>query len=100
MNAMIAAAGATSQLPKVTVSPKVYARAFGEEIVLLDFAVGEYYGLDPIGARVWRSLEAGDDLRAVAEGIAADYDVSAEVALADVLQLIAELGSSALVDAG
>ncbi len=96
---MSTAAGAASQLPRVTVSPKVYARAFGEEIVLLDFAIGEYYGLDPLGARVWRALEAGEDLPSIADAIAADYDVAHDVALADVLALVSELGRSALVEA-
>ena len=32
----------------VTISPSVYARSFGEEVVLLEFGKGEYFGLDAI----------------------------------------------------
>lgn len=82
---------------RVTISPSVYARAFGEEVVLLEFGNGEYFGLDPIGAAVWRRLEAGDELGAVANHIAALYEVGREEALRDIVALVAQLRSSDLV---
>ena len=76
---------------RVTLSPSVYARAFGEEVVLLEFGKGEYFGLDAVGAEVWRRLEAGDDLGTAADHIAAHYEVSREEALRDIVALVAEL---------
>jgi len=76
----------------------VYARPFGEELVLLEFGRGEYFALDEIGAHVWRSLEAGRDLAAIADEIAVDYDVGAAQALADILALVRDMQSRALVD--
>ena len=37
---------------RVKISPSVYARAFGEEVVLLEFGRGEYFGLDAVGAEL------------------------------------------------
>lgn len=82
----------------VTPSPSVYARAFGEEIVLLDFAKGEYFGLDAIGADIWRRLEAGDDLGAAADHLVAHYAVDREEALRDIVDLVSELQRCGLVE--
>ena len=82
---------------RVTVSPSVYARAFGEEVVLLDFGRGEYFGLDPIGAEIWRRLEAGDDLGTVADHVVEHYEVSRAAALRDIVDLVAQLRSHDLL---
>lgn len=82
---------------RVTVSPSVYARAFGEEVVLLEFGNGEYYGLDTVGADIWRRLEAGDDLGAAADYIAAHYEVGRAEALHDIVDLVAQLRSHDLL---
>jgi hypothetical protein len=82
---------------RVTVSPSVYARAFGDEVVLLEFGNGEYFGLDPIGAEIWRRFEAGDDLGAVADHLAAYYEVGRAEAFDDIAKLVAQLRSHALL---
>lgn len=82
---------------RFTISPSVYARAFGEEVVLLEFGNGEYFGLDAIGAEVWRRLEAGDELGAVASHIATLYEVGREEALRDIVALVAQLRSNDLL---
>jgi hypothetical protein len=82
---------------RVTVSPSVYSRVFGEEVVLLEFGKGEYFGLDAIGADIWRRLEAGDDLGAVASHIAAQYEVGPAEALRDIVDLVTQLHSHDLV---
>lgn len=76
----------------------VYARPFGDELVLLEFGRGEYFALDEIGARIWHMLEAGTDLAAIATQIATDYDVGAEQALTDILALVRDMHARALVD--
>lgn len=72
-------------------APSVYARDFGEEVVLLDFGKGEYFGLDAVGAEIWRRLEAGDDLGTVASHISAQYEVGRDEALRDIVDLVAQL---------
>jgi hypothetical protein len=82
---------------RVTVSPSVYSRVFGEEVVLLEFGKGEYFGLDAIGADIWRRLESGDDLGAIASHVAAHYEVGPAEALRDIVDLVAQLQSHDLV---
>lgn len=84
---------------RVTVSPSVYARDFGQEVVLLDFGKGEYFGLDAVGAEVWRHLEAGDDLGTVADHISKQYEVGRDEALRDIVDLVVQLRNHALLAA-
>jgi hypothetical protein len=82
----------------VRISPRVYARAFGEELVLLDFSIGEYFGLDPIGAEIWRQLEAGSALSQIADTLVERYEVTRDIALEDVVRLVGEMRDKALVE--
>jgi hypothetical protein len=84
---------------RVTVSPSVYARDFGEEVVLLDFGKGEYFGLDAIGAHIWRRLEAGDDLGTVADQISSEYEVGRAEALRDIVDLVGQMRDRELLAA-
>jgi hypothetical protein len=84
---------------RVTISPSVYARSFGEEVVLLEFGRGEYFGLDAVGAEIWRRLEAGDDFGAAADHLVARYEVGREEALRDIADLVAQLRNHALLAA-
>ena len=43
------------------VARDVHSRKFGEELVLLDLARGEYFSLDELGARIGRSLRQGTE---------------------------------------
>ena len=75
----------------------MYARAFGSELVLLDFGCGEYYGLDEVGTEIWRALEAGQALGEVADVIVGRYEVPREEALSDILALVSQLHEQGLL---
>ena len=83
--------GPLDERSRLTVSPSVYARVFGEEMVLLEFGKGEYFGLDAVGADIWRRLEAGDDIGTAADHIVEQYEVSREEALRDIVALVRQL---------
>jgi hypothetical protein len=76
---------------RLRVSPSVYARTFGAELVLLDFGRGEYFGLDEVGAEIWRAIAAGETLGAIADRVAERYEVTRSRALADIVQLAAHM---------
>lgn len=82
---------------RVRISSSVYARPFGSEIVLLDFGRGEYFGLDEIGAEIWRGLEKGDALGAIADALVQRYDVSHEDVLRDIVDLVEQLRNESLL---
>ena len=47
----------------------VIAKMVGAEMVLLDYDRGIYYGLNPIGARVWQLLSEGHEVGLRADGV-------------------------------
>jgi hypothetical protein len=82
---------------RIEVSPSVYARAFGDEIVLLDFGRGEYFGLDAVAADVWRGIEAGESLGAITDAIVGRYQVEPDEAYRDIVELVRHLQDELLV---
>ena len=65
----------------------MHTRTFDGELVLLDLEAGDYFALDEIGVKVWEGIQAGKSLEALAAEIAAEYDVTASKAQADLAAL-------------
>jgi hypothetical protein len=82
---------------KVVVSPQVTAREVSGETVILDLESGNYYGLNPVGARMWQLMEAGNSLSAVCDAVAEEYNVPLDVLQRDVLKLARDLVDKKLV---
>ncbi len=82
---------------KVTIPVQVMARQVGDETVILDLASGTYFGLDPVGARIWQLLGEGKTLDDVCEVMLSEYEASREEIERDVLRLAEELGAKKLI---
>lgn len=82
---------------KITIPTQVMARQVGEETVILDLANGTYFGLDPVGARIWQLMGEGKTLTEVCETMLAEYDVSRENIERDVLNLTEDLLTKQLI---
>jgi hypothetical protein len=81
----------------VRAAENVVFRNVGDELVLLDYSRGIYYGLDPIGARIWELLAAGVPTNAAIDTLLDEYEVSREQLETDVERLIAELLERGLI---
>ena len=75
----------------------VMARQLGEDCVMLDLESGTYYGLDPVGARVWQLLGEGATLAQVCDALEREYDAPRATIEADVTRLARELAANGLV---
>ncbi len=76
---------------RVEIGKGVHVREFDGETVLLDLERGEYFGLDEIGALMWRALAGGESPREVASRLVADFDVEPARLLSDVVSLADQL---------
>ena len=85
---------------KVTVPAQVMTREVGDETVILDLASGTYYGLDPVGARIWQMMAEGQTLMQVCKVMLAEYEVTREDIERDVFALVQTLLERKLVSAG
>jgi len=79
------------------IPPEVSARKVGEELVMLDLVSGTYFGLDPVGMRLWELLQEGKSLRQVCDTMIEEFDVSRDVLEQDVLALVRDLVDKKLV---
>ncbi len=82
---------------KVSIPTQVMARTVGDETVILDLASGTYFGLDPVGARIWQLIADGQALGAICETLLAEYEVTRDVLEGDILRLTEELRAKGLV---
>jgi hypothetical protein len=82
----------------LAVSPRVYSRALADEVVLLDFGRGEYYGLDEVGALLWKTAEKKGSIGDAVTAILARYDIDRARVETDVLALTEELVAEGLIE--
>ena len=81
----------------------VFRRIEGETILVpIRDNVGDLdciYSLNPVGALVWEHLDGSQDLAAIKNRIAAEYDVADDKAETDLLSFINEMKTIAAVEA-
>jgi hypothetical protein len=80
------------------IPPQVMSRQVGDETVILDLASGMYFGLDPVGARIWQLVAEGQSLDSVITTVMSEFDVTEERLRQDVNALMDELASRGLVE--
>lgn len=68
------------------------------EAVILSLADGVYYGLDPVGARVWQLMEQPRTVAELRDAVVAEWEVDAPTAERDLLELLADLAARGLVE--
>lgn len=78
-------------------NPGVFCRPFGAQMVLLDFARGEYFGLSEVGAEVWKRIEGAPTLAEIVDHVVATFDVARDVARADVERFVNDLKLQGLI---
>ena len=82
---------------KLAIPTQVMARTVGDETVLLDLASGTYFGLDPVGARIWQLIGEGKALADICTAVLDEYEVERVQLETDVLRLTGELLQRGLV---
>lgn len=82
---------------KLSIPAPVMTRKVGEETVILDLEGGTYFGLDPVGTRIWQLMADGKTLGEVCEAMTEAYEVSRDEVERDVLALAESLGERGLV---
>jgi hypothetical protein len=68
------------------------------EAVILNLKDGTYYGLDPIGARIWSLLSEPRRVREICDVISNEYDVTPTDCDREVRRLLDELATHHLLE--
>jgi hypothetical protein len=78
--------------------PEVVFRELDDEAVLLNLKTGTYFGLDPVGTRVWQLLVEDGSLARVLETLLQEYEVEPATLEWDLLNLSRQLCEHGLGD--
>jgi hypothetical protein len=68
------------------------------ELVMLDPRQSRYFGLDPIGHRIWDLLERPRSVDALCSELQGEFEVPAETCHADVLAFLEQLEDAELIE--
>jgi hypothetical protein len=82
---------------KLTLNLEAIARPVGDETVILHLGSGTYFGLDPVGTRIWQLMGEGLPLSAICDTLVIEYGQSREVIERDLLKLLGYLLDHKLV---
>jgi hypothetical protein len=81
----------------LTIPEEVVYEKIGEEAVLLHLETGTYFGLNPVGSRMWELLVASGDPQAVLTRMQEEYDVTTEMLHEDLDRLLERLAEKKLI---
>lgn len=82
----------------VSIASDVLGSELGSEVVMLSLQDGTYYGLDDVGAEVWRLVQTPTTIGRIVAALVEMYDVDAQRCRRDVISLVATLRDRRLVD--
>ena len=68
------------------------------ELVILDLNTGVYFGLDPVGTRIWHLIQEHQSLQKVLDSMVEEYEVTKAQCVQDLLSFVALLLEKRLVE--
>lgn len=69
-----------------------------DDVVILNTSSGVYFGLDPVGRRVWDLIQEPMAVDTLRDTLMADYEVDADRCMHDLLALLAKLAEHGLIE--
>ena len=89
----------TDNSAKYVASRKLAASEINGEAVILSLADGNFYGLNPVAAQVWRWLQEPRTLDQLESLLTAEFNVERDRARQDLTQLLRDLQTRKLIEA-
>jgi len=68
------------------------------EAVILNLKDGVYYGLDPMGARIWNLIQQPRSVTEIIETLLEEYEVDPQRLSNDLLGLLKEMAARGLIE--
>ncbi len=82
----------------ITVSSDQVSTELAGEAAILNLVDGVYYGLDEVGATIWRMLQQPSRVEDICARLCAEYEVDQDDCERDVLALLHELHATGLIE--
>jgi len=85
---------------RVIIPPQIITKTVGDETVIVDLMTGTYFGLDPVGARIWQLMHEGKTLSEICSVMLEEYEVSRAELEYDTMKLVEALSEQGLISQG
>lgn len=82
----------------VVASKGQVSSSLGDEAAILDTLRGVYYGLNPVGTRVWNLLQQPIRVADLRDSLVREYEVEPARCEQDLFELLSKLESSGLIE--
>jgi Coenzyme PQQ synthesis protein D (PqqD) len=89
-----------SRTTVIVASERAISSDLAGEAAIIDFQSGSYYGLDEVGATIWKLIAEPRTVSEICDAVVAEYEVDPEVCERDVLALLGKLAASGLIETG
>ena len=83
---------------RVCIPDGVLSRDLQGEMVVLDLKTGVYFGLDPVGTRIWHLVQEHQSLQKVLDSMVEEYEVGEAQCTQDLLSFVAKMLERGLVE--
>ena len=83
---------------RVRAPAEVMATEIDGEAVLMHVSSGVYYGLNEVGALIWRRMAGDVSVADLCEAVLEEYEVPRDVCRRDVVTLLEQMAEAGLVD--
>ena len=83
---------------KVSQSTEVVASEMDDEVVMMSIEQGAYFGLDPVGSRIWEIIEKPVDVSALCDQLLEEFEVTRDVCEGDTLSFLNKLSDDKLLE--
>jgi Coenzyme PQQ synthesis protein D (PqqD) len=81
----------------VVAAPEQVSCPLGEESAILNLKNTVYYGLNPIGTRIWNLIQQPRSIRELRDTLVDEYDVEAAHCESDLFQLLEKMRVEGLI---
>uniref|UniRef100_UPI003565FC57 PqqD family protein n=1 Tax=Sulfurovum sp. TaxID=1969726 RepID=UPI003565FC57 len=82
----------------IKLSDNVFAQLVDDEMVLLDMASENYFGLDETGSAIWQQLSKTGSLQATYDALIEEYEIQPAQLEADIFAFVQTLVDAGLVE--
>ena len=76
----------------------VVSRDLDGEVVILNLRTGIYFGLDPVGTKIWQLIVKRRSLQKVLDSLLEEYEVPETRCADDLLEFVARLQENELIE--
>jgi Coenzyme PQQ synthesis protein D (PqqD) len=82
----------------IVASPDQVSCPLGEESAILNLSNTVYYGLNPVGSRIWRLIQKPKSIGDLRDVLVDEYEVEPERCESDLLELLEKMRAEGLIE--